>query len=47
MDDVEFRKAAESALEALLKHLIEREEEDGSGFEVEGGQGGLLNLLFE
>lgn len=47
MDDVEFRKAAESALEALLKHLIEREEEDGSGFEVEGGQGGLLNILFE
>jgi len=39
MDDVEFRKAAESALEALLKHLIERE--------VEGGQGGLLNILFE
>src|SRR5271157_5995929 len=47
MDEVEFRKAAETALEALLQHLIGREEEDESGFEVEGGQGGLLNILFE
>ncbi len=47
MDDVEFRKAAESALAALLQQLIAREEEDESGFEVEGGQGGLLNVLFE
>ncbi len=47
MDEVEFRKAAETALAALLQHLIAREEEDESGFEVEGGQGGLLNVLFE
>src|SRR5271157_2502921 len=47
MDEVEFRKAAETALEALLQHLIAREEEDESGFEVEGGQGGLLNIVFE
>jgi CyaY protein len=47
MDEVEFRKAAESALDALLQHLIAREEEDDSGFEVEGGQGGLLNVVFE
>ena len=47
MDEVEFRKLAELALEALLQHLIEREEEDESGFEVEGGQGGLLNVLFD
>jgi len=47
MDEQEFRKAAETALVALLKHLIAREEEDESGFEVEGGQGGLLNVLFE
>lgn len=47
MDDVEFRNAAEAALAALLKHLIAREEEEDSGFEVEGGQGGLLNVLFE
>jgi CyaY protein len=47
MDEVEFRKAAEAALDALLQHLIAREEEDESGFEVEGGQGGLLNVIFE
>jgi iron donor protein CyaY len=47
MDEVEFRNAAETALDALLQHLIAREEEDGSGFEVEGGQGGLLNVVFE
>jgi iron donor protein CyaY len=47
MDELEFRKAAETALDALLQHLIRREEEDDSGFEVEGGQGGLLNILFE
>lgn len=47
MDDVEFRKAAEAALAALFQHLITLEEEDDSGFEVEGGQGGLLNVLFE
>jgi CyaY protein len=47
MDEVQFRKLAETALEALLQHLITREEDDDSGFEVEGGQGGLLNVLFE
>jgi iron donor protein CyaY len=47
MDELGFRKAAEAALEALLQHLIAREEEEESGFEVEGGQGGLLNVVFE
>jgi iron donor protein CyaY len=47
MDELEFRDLAQAALDALLQHLIAREEEDGSGFEVEGGQGGLLNVLFE
>jgi CyaY protein len=47
MDEVEFRKLAETAIEALLQHLITREEDDDAGFEVEGGQGGLLNVLFE
>jgi iron donor protein CyaY len=47
MDELEFRKAAEAALDALLQHLIAREEQDESGFEVEGGQGGLLNVIFE
>src|SRR5580698_2693237 len=47
MDELEFRKLAEKALSSLLQHLIEREEADDSCFEVEGGQGGLLNVLFE
>lgn len=47
MAELEFRKLAETALDALLQHLIAREEADDAGFEVEGGQGGLLNLLFE
>ena len=45
-DELEFRRAAEGALEALKKHLIAREEEDESGFEVEE-QGGVLNVVFE
>jgi iron donor protein CyaY len=46
MDDVEFRKLTDSALDALLKHLIEREEADDAGFEVEA-QNGVLNVVFE
>jgi len=46
MDEVEFRKLAEAALDALLKHLIAREEEVEAAFEVEG-QNGLLNVVFE
>ena len=45
-DEIEFRRAAESALEALKKHLIAREEEAEAGFEVEE-QGGVLNVVFE
>lgn len=45
-DELEFRRAAESSLEALKKHLIAREEEDEAGFEVEE-QGGVLNVVFE
>jgi iron donor protein CyaY len=47
IDEVEFRKAAESALDGLLKHLIAREDAGDVEFEVEGGQGGLVNVLFE
>ena len=36
----------ESALDALKKHLIAREEDDEAGFEVEE-QNGVLNVLFE
>ena len=46
MDELEFRRAAEGALDALKKHLIAREEEDEAGFEVEE-QGGVLNIVFE
>lgn len=45
-DELEFRRAAESALETLKKHLIAGEEEDEAGFEVEE-QGGVLNVVFE
>ncbi len=45
-DETEFRRAAESSLEALKKHLIAREEEQEAGFEVEE-QGGVLNVVFE
>lgn len=46
LDETEFRRAAEGALDALKKHLIAREEEDEAGFEVEE-QGGVLNVVFE
>jgi len=46
MDEQEFRRAAEAALEALKRHLIAREEEDNAGFEVEE-QHGVLNVLFD
>ncbi|WP_109485007.1 iron donor protein CyaY [Occallatibacter savannae] len=45
-DELEFRRAAEGALDDLKKHLIAREEEDEGGFEVEE-QGGVLNVVFE
>lgn len=46
IDEQDFRRAAESALDTLKRHLIEREEEDDAGFEVEE-QNGVLNVLFE
>jgi len=46
MDELQFRTRAETAIEALMQHLIAREAEDEAGFEVEG-QGGLLNVVFE
>lgn len=44
IDEIEFRRAAEGALESLKQHLIAREEE--GGFEAEE-QAGVLNVLFE
>ena len=46
IDEQEFRRAAEGALELLKRHLIAREEEDDAGFEVEE-QNGVLNVLFD
>ena len=46
MDELEFRRAAETALDSLKRHLIELEEEVDSGFEVEE-QNGVLNVVFE
>lgn len=46
LDEMEFRRAVEGAIDALKKHLIVREEEDEAGFEVEE-QGGVLNIVFE
>ncbi len=45
-DELEFRRAAELALEELKQYLNEREEDDQAGFEVEE-QNGVLNVLFE
>jgi CyaY protein len=47
MDELEFRNLAETALNALLQHLIAHEEAEDAGFEVEGGQGGLIHVLFD
>ncbi len=46
MDELEFRRTAESALDALKRHLIVREEDEAAGFEVEE-QNGVLIVLFE
>jgi CyaY protein len=46
LDELEFRRVAESALDALKRHLIAREEEEDAGFEVEE-QNGVLNVVFE
>jgi CyaY protein len=46
LDELEFRRVAEAALESLMQYLIMREEKAESGFEVEQ-QNGVLNVLFE
>jgi CyaY protein len=46
LDELEFRRVAEAALDALMQHLILREAEAEAGFEVEQ-QGGVLNVEFE
>lgn len=46
LEEMEFRRHAEAALDALKQHLIDREEEDDAGFEVEE-QNGVLNVQFD
>jgi len=46
LDEMEFRRNADDALDALKQHLYKREEEYEAGFEVEE-QGGVLNVVFE
>ncbi|MGD0891938.1 MAG: iron donor protein CyaY [Terracidiphilus sp.] len=46
MDELEFRKLVEIALDSLKQHLILLEEEEDAGFEVEE-QNGVINVLFE
>jgi iron donor protein CyaY len=46
LDELEFRRLVEIALNALMQHLIALEEEAESGFEVDE-QNGVLNITFE
>jgi iron donor protein CyaY len=46
LDELEFRRHSETALEALKQHLIALEENEDAGFEVEE-QSGALNVVFE
>jgi CyaY protein len=46
MDELEFRRLADIALNSLLQHLMTREAEAEAGFEVDE-QGGVLNITFE
>jgi iron donor protein CyaY len=46
LDEQEFRRLAEIALNSLMQHLIAREEEAEAGFEVDE-QSGVLNVEFE
>ena len=46
MDELEFRRLADIALDLLLRHLIAHEEDAESRFEVDE-QGGVLNISFE
>jgi CyaY protein len=46
LDELEFRRLCETALNALKQHLIALEEADVARFEVEE-QNGVLNVTFE
>ena len=46
MDESQFRRVAEAALDSLMQHLIVREEEAEAGFEVDE-QNGVLKIAFD
>jgi CyaY protein len=46
LDESEFRRLAETAIESLKQHLFAREDRGNAEFEVEE-QNGVLNVLFE
>jgi iron donor protein CyaY len=46
MDESQFRRVAEAALNSLMQHLILREAESEAGFEVDE-QNGVLSIAFE
>ena len=46
IEELDFRRQAEAAIEALKQHLIVLEESADAGFEVEE-QNGVLNVVFE
>ncbi len=46
LDEMQFRRVAEAALDALMQHLIAREAQADAGFEVDE-QNGVLNVCFE
>ena len=46
LDELQFRRLAETALDTLKQHLYKREEARDAGYEVEE-QNGVLNVLFD
>jgi CyaY protein len=46
LDESQFRRVAESAINSLMQHLILREEEAEAGFEVDE-QNAVLNVTFD
>jgi iron donor protein CyaY len=46
IDEREFRRSAEAAIDALKQRLIALEESEEAGFEVEE-QNGVLNVVFD
>jgi CyaY protein len=46
LDESEFRRLVETAIESLKQHLFAREDSGNAEFEVEE-QNGVLNVLFE